>query len=868
LNEILAPFSRNLDDLRAYLVARRAAELMTRGKETGLAASDVKATLDTYNGRPEFVKAAEALQTYNNALLDYVRKSGLISEESLARIKELNQDYVPFYRLIEGEGTGGGVAGTQRFANLGSPVKRLKGSAREIIDPLESIVKNTYAMVNAAERNQVGRTLVRLAETGEGMGKYVERVPRDKIPVTVKDQELQNVLRRYGRIKQTESFQTSKKEFTREIGAGGETVPTGGRAQQLVEGKVLEALKARGFSEGESQQYIARLKSAKSEAVVNSIIEKIVSEQTIRTVTKELELDLPPEVVAAFRPNPKIPGMDNILSVRTNGKAELYQVHPDLYNAMLNLDQGSQNLLIKILSLPARALRLGATTLSPEFAVRNPLRDQWTAAMYSKYGVINLPGGDLIRGLLHVIKGDDLYQAWKAGGGEGSMFVSLDRRNLQKTLNDVIRSGKIKGAANIIRHPIESLRMFSELGEAVTRVGEFSKAIEKEGGLSKENILRAAYGAREITLDFARMGAAMKTSGANQIVAFLNANLQGLDKMTRFARENPGLFMARGVATITLPSLLLYLANKDDPRYQEQPRWQKDLFWIIPTGSMTTAQWERMTPEEKAKFNREHTIWRIPKPFELGILFGTLPERVWDWIDTNDPETLKDFARSAFGSFPNPIPTATLPLIENMANWSIFRERPIVSRGKEFVEKSEQYGPYTSETAKKVGKFFNYSPAKIENLVQGYTAGLGRGALTMSDYLAGFTTKTKPPAKTLADVPVLRAFVARSPSGSSESVEKFFKRLQEAETARNTFLSLKREKRGDELRNYAEEHKGELKEYPKLRTVAELLKKARQKANAVREDDELTPAEKRDKLDALNFRMTDIARKGLERRAE
>ena len=721
-------------------------------------------------------------------------------------------------------------------------------------------------MINVAERNQVGRALVRLAENGEGMGKFIEKVPRDKIPVTLKDIELQNVLRRYGRIKETESFQTSKQELTREIGASGETPASGGRAQQLVEAKVMEALRARGFADGESKQYIARLKSAKSEAAVNSIIEKIVTEKTIRTVTKELELDLPPELVAAFRPDPKVPGMDNILSVRTNGKPELYQAHPDLYNAMLNLDQGSQNILIKLLSLPARALRLGATTLSPEFAVRNPLRDQWTAAMYSKYGGINIPGGDLIRGLFHVIKRDALYQAWKAGGGVGSSLVSLDRRNLQKTLNDVIRSGQAKGiASTIVRHPIESLRMFSELGESVTRVGEFAKVIQKEGGFSKENILRAGFESREITLDFARMGSAMKVSGANQIVAFLNANIQAQDKMIRAFRERPALMTARGVATITVPSLLLYMANKDDPRYQELPRWQKDLFWIIPSGTMTTATWGKMTPEEKTSFNREHTIWRIPKPFELGVLFGTLPERVWDWIEKNDPQAMADFAKSAFGSFPNPIPTATVPLIENMANWSIFRERPIVSRGKEFVTPSEQYGPYTSETAKKAGKLLDYSPAKIENLIQGYTGGTGRSVLSMTDLLAGFGKKSEPPEKTLADVPVLRAFVARSPAASSQSIERFFKRLQEAETIRNTFLSLKKERRIDELRGYATEHKEDLKEYPKLRAVANLLAKVRKKAGAVRENDDITPAEKRDNLDALNFRMIDIARRGLNR---
>jgi hypothetical protein len=75
-------------------------------------------------------------------------------------------------------------------------------------------------------------------------------------------------------------------------------------------------------------------------------------------------------------------------------------------------------------------------------------------------------------------------------------------------------------------------------------------------------------------------------------------------------------------AGVTLPSVLLWMANHDDPRYKDIPTWQKDLFWIVMTD--------------------EH-VYRIPKPFEIGVIFGSVPERMLDKFAADDPEAFKHF---------------------------------------------------------------------------------------------------------------------------------------------------------------------------------------------------------------------------------
>ncbi|WP_222127693.1 hypothetical protein, partial [Bacillus thuringiensis] len=59
-----------------------------------------------------------------------------------------------------------------------NPVKRIEGSSRNVMDPFESIVKNTFKSMQAIERNKVGLSLADLAEK-EGAGKWIERLAGD-----------------------------------------------------------------------------------------------------------------------------------------------------------------------------------------------------------------------------------------------------------------------------------------------------------------------------------------------------------------------------------------------------------------------------------------------------------------------------------------------------------------------------------------------------------------------------------------------------------------------------------------------------------------------------------------------------------------
>ena len=227
-----------------------------------------------------------------------------------------------------------------------------------------------------------------------------------------------------------------------------------------------------------------------------------------------------------FRPSPFPAGKENILAVWREGKKEFYQVEPELYRALLSLDKESANLFVNLLSKPAALLRAGAT-LSPDFMVRNPIRDMWTALVYSKYGY---KPTDFARGLFSVLRKDDLYWKYHASGAAHGAMVSLDRDYLQGSLRGMLQTSAKERAKTLLLNPLEVLRALSEYGEMATRIGEFGRGVRTEGKTGK-GIRQAALSSRDVTLDFARWGNVGKIP--NRVIAFFNANVQGMDKMVR-----------------------------------------------------------------------------------------------------------------------------------------------------------------------------------------------------------------------------------------------------------------------------------------------------------------------------------------------
>jgi hypothetical protein len=756
LRDILLPFRDRLDEFRAYIVSKRTLELEGRKIETGVLPEDARKLVSEYGA--DFEQAFKDLKEFQNHTLQYLKDSGILSGKNYAKIKALNDDYVPLYRVMEDRPSGGLGVGMEAR----DPIKKIKGSWRDIVDPLESVLKNTYLYIGLAEKNAVGQALVKLAQSKQGMGKFVEKIPDPMQKLRVTGEEIGKHLQKLG--------DRVGLEFPEELG-------------------------------------------------------DLLGDMDV------------------FRKSPFKPA-DNVIAVWNKGKRELYEVHPDIASTFKALDRESVGTLMKLLSYPASWLRAGAT-LTPEFMVGNLSRDQFSALIYTKFGIV--PGFDFIRGIFHVAKRDDLYWAWKKGGGDYSMMVSMDRDYLQENMGSLLQKYPVK---NLITNPLNGLRALSEGIEEATRLGEFVRAVGKEG-MTKEGIQKGAMASREVTLDFARHGAKMKSF--NAITAFANAQLQGLDKAAREFKDNPAGVSIRAIASLTLPSVLLAIATHDDERVKEIPQWQRDLHWCIPIGD---------------------TVYRVKKPFEIGIVFGSIPERITHWIMDQDPHAFDGLLKTiGRGITPSVVPTAAIPIMENWANKSSFFDRPIVPRNREDLLPEYQYGPYTTETGKLIGKIIGKlpwldqtkaaSPAMVENMIYGWSGGLGRYALQTMDFALEQSGIMRPgfekPAKTLADIPFVKAFVVRHPSANAESVVRFYESYQTAEqTVRTIKTLLQKDFNMDEALKLMEKSDNLVSikpTYEALRNIHDMIDK-------ITIHPGMSGDEKREMIDVLYYQMIEIAKSG------
>lgn len=749
--EILRPVAHVIEDFEAYLVAKRALELWDRGINPGIDQENARRAVQELE-RQEFVEAQQQLVRYQDLLIDHMVDAGVLDKRTADSFRDLNRDYVPFYRYMGEESVTRGFSGSRlKWGDLPRLVRRIEGSSRSIYSPLHSIVRNTYAMIDVAERNRAARAFYDLIKDKEGIGWLVEEVPTPMQPNKVELERLRKDL----------------------IDAG---IP-----KQILDDADLERV-----------------------AVIFSPV------RHARWKEKQ----------------------ENILTVYVDGQPRFLKLHPELYRAFQFMDQPAYNLFFQLLAFPTRLLRAGAT-LNLDFSPRNLFRDQFSAFMNRKYRF--WPFIDPARAMMSAIrgnigKGDELYDKWLAAGGAQSTMVSLNRDYLEKDLRRMIGQYTTRDkVAQIIRSPLTALEFISSVLEESTRLAQFRAGIRAEGE-TPEGIRRAAAASREISVDFQRAGTHSRQ--VNQVKAFFNAAIQGTDQMARNWRRDPAGYTLRAFLFITMPTVALYLMNRDDPRYWELPQWRRDLYWV---------------------WFSDDEVYFFPKPFELGVMFGTLPERILQWVMENDPEAFDEFAgRFIEATMPvdlfNPVdwlPDAFTPILEVYANRRIFGDSPVVPRSEQDLLPQYQYGAHTSEFAKALGRWTGSSPRKIEHLITGYGAGLARHTLRFLDRLAGVERPT----------PIIRPFTS-DPFISATSIDDFYEELDHLERLNRTANELRR--RG--LQAEVQANQARLRY---LRRVRDDLSGLRRMARYVMEHDQLSAEEKRRMLGDLNLRMTNLARVAL-----
>ncbi len=225
------------------------------------------------------------------------------------------------------------------------------------------------------------------------------------------------------------------------------------------------------------------------------------------------------------------------------------------------------------------------------------------------------------------------------------------------------------------------------------------------------------------------------------MVPFLNARLQGLDKIYR-SGVKPGLMMAmkKGTetdamaakrfwsvaGTMALASIALYLANEDDEEFQKLEEWQKDTYWFF-------------------RVSENHAIF-IPKPFEVGAI-ATLAERLTEQAvsDTATGDLFKErLTHMLTDTFAfSPVPQIAQPTLDVYANYDAFTGRPIESMGMDRLSPALRRRSSTTRVAEWISSasqaalgpdsMATLSPVQVDHLIQGYFGQVGSWAAGITD---------------------------------------------------------------------------------------------------------------------------------------
>jgi hypothetical protein len=504
-------------------------------------------------------------------------------------------------------------------------------------------------------------------------------------------------------------------------------------------------------------QSIANVKSVKaakgSEAAVTDFFETIVRntqaaiQSGIKNVAARRATDQAMRIKEVFKLNRAESG-PSVYRVLEDGKETYYRAQdPYFIDALKSLNQPDLP-FIGLLAGPAKLLR-NLVTKDPAFQLANMMRDSLSAYVSSGYKFTPIAAtlkqyGSIIAGKSAEVEA--LRKAGVVGGYDYSQGVETSAEKLEKEMRKVAGA---KTTLEKIASPVTSLwgalEKSSEASDAATR-NEIYKRVLAETG----NEAEALYQALEV-MNFNRKGRSPIIRILTAAIPFMNARIQGLDVLYRAGmrpifgkdateQEKARLktFWVRGMTMMALSSMYWVLTS-DDEEYKKQEQETRDNYWLIPSLGI-----------------------KIPIPFEIGVMFKVVPERILEYSMGSDTgeDFRKSMGRHLFSTFGfNPIPQTFLPAVEITANYSFFTQRPIITQGMENISPEYQVGPNTSKIAGAIGQSLGISPIKLDYLIQGYTGTMGMYAVNLFDSIFSMNDEAPKPSRRLEQMPVLRRFM-------------------------------------------------------------------------------------------------------------
>lgn len=568
------------------------------------------------------------------------------------------------------------------------------------------------------------------------------------------------------------------------------------------------------------------------------------------------------KTIDLFAPDKKVDSQNLITSfINDKGKRVYLQFYDDvLFNSLMNMDKKFMSIVLNINRKLNMPLRYGATMANLGFAIPNVISDTVQATIFSEAGFI--PIVDNLIGVIDIISAQNkgareffnkiipgyadrintLYAIYEQSGATSSTRMSQYRETTQVLMEDVYGTKNsevvgIKEKYKPLKRLLDIMTYIPEISEQSTRLRVFEKnlAYYRRNGLSETDArIKAALQSRDATQDFGRTGNV--TREINQLIPFSAARVGSAYTFAENVKANPKKVAIR-LSILTAIAMAIKAIGYDNEEIEELNQRKKDDNFVLKIGN------EIITIKKPQGILKSiiNLVEYTQDLFTGHIEEGKEGERLSEWLRN----TLAD--NTPADNLSGWIPNAIAPMAENYMNKDFYYNSDIVKSYDLSLPDSQQYYDYNSQLAIWLGQIFNYSPAKIDNLISGYFAGLGTSITDMMDYALGKMGITaEQPEMGAEDNGVAKRFIVNVNSNSA-SVDEIYTLKTE----------LTKKKNGNTIT------KQETQQLEDITNATSEMAKLNKQIKEIKKDLRKSGEQKAEEIKQLQKQKTDIARKSL-----
>ena len=537
-----------------------------------------------------------------------------------------------------------------------------------------------------------------------------------------------------------------------------------------------------------------------------------------------------------------------VVRFKENGKDVFFEItgDPQLYLALTSMTPRQTKGIFKAMESLARVFREGITH-APPFMIANLIRGDMAGVVTVDAPIT--PGLDSARGFRNALKNTELVQELKLIAGVGGYAMGEDSRNSsEKFLRDLRLRNK---EYNLVATPRAAADVVSKMWNGLTKLGEASELATREAimrklmadGMSKGD---AAYEALNL-INFNRRGANTTALGSAvsslvPLVPFLNARIQGLyrtfEPLTTGKEANRANTIKKGLMLMGANMALYSLMSQDD-RWEDEAEHRKLAYHIIYPDQIGLGD-----------VLGNKTIL-IPRAFEVGAIFTTLPELILDSIRQKDGDIVSSgVAHTFLNTFSfNPIPQAARPLIEIAANYDFFTGRQLDSAAQLRYSPSARTGPTTPAVSQKMSELSQetLSPNQIGQVIEGYLGTLGSYTLSAMDVVLAETgaIPERPTgvfgdslAGKVTEALGFGRFVKPEVDPSNRHINDFYELKSEVDRIYATVNRYKKSGEVEKAVELIEDNRAKLSQRKRLLSINENLRKINEQIRLVRSSDQ------------------------------